>query len=177
VSLIFVSGYLIPEKGDMAMILVMFFWGSAGFLFGYVQDRLGVAEVKTIKRSDKNKNMTNSYIDKIIKNLENKKKKKRASRFRSRICPIFIIGGGIILFFGYPSLRPYNCSYFGGTDLFRFTLTVNIFIWIGFIGHNIRCIFTRIVLAIITGISTFVLIHDSTGEILRLMHSNRGGCY
>jgi hypothetical protein len=51
-----------------------------------------------------------------------------------------------------------------------FTLTINMFIWIGFIGHNIRCMITRTVLAIITGISTFVLIHDSTGEVLSWMN-------
>jgi hypothetical protein len=68
--------YLLPGKDHITMFLTMFFWGSAGFLLGYVQDRLSAAKVKTLRRSDKNMNMTNPYIDKIIKNPENKSIKK-----------------------------------------------------------------------------------------------------
>ena len=57
------------------MFLTMSCWGSAGFILGYVRDRLRVAKVKTIWKSDRNKKIKNPYIDKIIKNPANDRKK------------------------------------------------------------------------------------------------------
>jgi apolipoprotein N-acyltransferase len=65
----------LPEEGPLVVLLAMFFWGSVGFFLGYVKDRFNVSKVKGIKRSDKNMQMTNPYIDKIIKTLRTKAKR------------------------------------------------------------------------------------------------------
>jgi hypothetical protein len=90
-------GHLLPEKGHKTGLMIMFFWGYAGFLWGYFQDLLGVAEVKTIKRSYKNKNMTNLYNDRIIKNPDSKSKK-NSDKMRELVIPVFPLL--IILFMG-----------------------------------------------------------------------------
>jgi hypothetical protein len=74
--IILLPGSLLPANGLITMLLIMFFWGSAGFLLGYVKDRRDAVKVITARRPDKNRNMTNPYIDKIIKNSETNSKKK-----------------------------------------------------------------------------------------------------
>jgi len=67
---------LLPGGDQITMLLTMSCWGSAGFLLGYVQDRLRVAKIRTIWKSDGNKKFKNPYINKIIKKPENNSKKK-----------------------------------------------------------------------------------------------------
>jgi hypothetical protein len=59
-------GYLLPGYGSITMLIILFFWVSAGFLLGYVKDRRDAAKVKTIKRSDKNKKITKNHENKSI---------------------------------------------------------------------------------------------------------------
>ena len=66
---------LLPGEGQLTMFLTMSCWGTAGFILGYVKDRLRVAKVKTIWKSDRNKKIKNPYIDKIIKNPATDRKK------------------------------------------------------------------------------------------------------
>jgi hypothetical protein len=116
------SAYPLPEEGPLVVLLVMFFWGSVGFYLGFVKDRFNVSKVKRIKQFDRNVQMTNPYIDKIIKNPENKSKK-RGYTLRDWIILISTIlcASFIILIVNFPEIiwfveRPRGCSWCGETE-------------------------------------------------------------
>jgi hypothetical protein len=122
ITILLAPAYPLPEEGPLVVLLVMFFWGSVGFYLGFVKDRFNVSKVKRIKQFDRNVQMTNPYIDKIIKNPENKSKK-RGYTLRDWIILISTIlcASFIILIVNFPEIiwfveRPRGCSWCGETE-------------------------------------------------------------
>ena len=116
ITIMLAPAYPLPEEGPLVVLLVMFFWGSVGFYLGYVKDRFNVSKVKRIKRSDKNMQITNPYIDRIIKNPGNKSKKRGYTpgdvfRIAAHLLIILFIGAVLFSTFRPDLLRRYVVGY------------------------------------------------------------------